>query len=303
MHTNLCLRTFFDTNLFLYELPRTNFLHTNFFRYEDFTYEPYPIRTFSITNYSRYEPYTIRTLSHTNLCLRTLAYEPFPIRTLCLRTSVLDPRTRQDRLLYVPRSRTEAGKWRFRSRAPGLYNRLPRETAELGPRGFSRAVKRQLLALTPRWAVTARGPGLADVPEACNLQVFYYLSCVSVRVRECASSVLSPYLTRGVIATCLWITLQLWIYTNIHILFNSIQTLAHHWAPSPGRNPVSRSSATLRILRVSKALWSRFFPCNAHRRSVKKLKYWVGHPSHPVAEPMPVSVPHFLPMPARGWGG
>ena len=32
-------------------------------------------------------------------------------------------------------------------------------------------------------------------------------------------------------------------------LFNSIQTPVHHWAPSPGRNPVSRSSATLRILR------------------------------------------------------
>ena len=91
LHTNLCLRTFFDTNLFLYELPHTNFLHTNFYRYEHFTYEPYPIRTFSFTNYSRYEPYTIRTLSQTNLCLRTLAYEPFPIRTLCLRTFVRLP--------------------------------------------------------------------------------------------------------------------------------------------------------------------------------------------------------------------
>ena len=31
-----------------------------------------------------------------------------------------------------------------------------------------------------------------------------------------------------------------------------------------------RSSATLRILRGTKVLWSRFFPCNANRRSVKK---------------------------------
>ena len=69
---------------------------------------------------------------------------------LCVNGAVRQRRTRQDRLLYVPRSRTEAGKRRFRSRAPGLYNRLPCETAELGPRGFSRAVKRQLLALTPR---------------------------------------------------------------------------------------------------------------------------------------------------------
>ena len=55
-------------------------------------------------------------------------------------------RTRQDRLLYVPRSRTEAGKRRFRSRAPGLYNCLPAGTAELGPRSFSRQLKRQMLA-------------------------------------------------------------------------------------------------------------------------------------------------------------
>ena len=34
-----------------------------------------------------HESFSIRTLSHTNLCLRTDAYEPFPIRTLCLRTS------------------------------------------------------------------------------------------------------------------------------------------------------------------------------------------------------------------------
>ena len=91
---NLCLRTFFDTNLFLHELPHANFLHTEFFRYENFTYESYPIRTFSITNESRCEPYTIgmNLITYTNLCLRALAYEPFPIQTLCLRTSVLEAR-------------------------------------------------------------------------------------------------------------------------------------------------------------------------------------------------------------------
>ena len=55
-------------------------------------------------------------------------------------------RTRQDRLLYVPRSRTEAGKRRFCCRAPSLYNRLPAGTAELGSQSFSRQLKRHMLA-------------------------------------------------------------------------------------------------------------------------------------------------------------
>ena len=54
--------------------------------------------------------------------------------------------TRQDSLLCVPRSRTEAGKRRFCSRAPRLYNSIPAGLAELGPRSFSRALKRELLA-------------------------------------------------------------------------------------------------------------------------------------------------------------
>ena len=54
--------------------------------------------------------------------------------------------TRQDSLLYVPRSRTEAGKRRFCSRAPSLYNSIPAGLAELGPRSFSRVLKRELLA-------------------------------------------------------------------------------------------------------------------------------------------------------------
>ena len=49
--------------------------------------EPYPIRKFSVTNFSRYESFPIRTLSNTNLCIRTFAYEHFfryehfPLRT------------------------------------------------------------------------------------------------------------------------------------------------------------------------------------------------------------------------------
>ena len=80
--------------------------------------------------------------------------------------------------------------------------------------------------------------------------------------------------------------------------FNTTHTAAHDLPPSrntailslkapvPGTG-VSHASAILRILRGTKAFWSRFFPCNAHRRSVKKYTNigWDGsHPSHPVAE-------------------
>ena len=74
-----------------HELLHTNRLYTNFIRYELFKYEPYPLRTFYITNFCRYELFTIRTLSHTNIWGRTFAYEHFPIWTLCLRTFVRLP--------------------------------------------------------------------------------------------------------------------------------------------------------------------------------------------------------------------
>ena len=70
LHTNLCLRTFFNTNLFRYELPLTNFLHTNFLQ-----------RTISVTNILH--PNHLRTIAVTNLIpyelypIRTFAYEPF----------------------------------------------------------------------------------------------------------------------------------------------------------------------------------------------------------------------------------
>ena len=53
--------------------------------------------------------------------------------------------TRQDSLLNVPRSRTEAGKRRFCSRAPALHNELPLDLASLSGRRFQRALKRRML--------------------------------------------------------------------------------------------------------------------------------------------------------------
>ena len=48
--------------------------------------------------------------------------------------------TRQDSLLYVPSSRTNAGKRCFHRRAPVLYNSLPPELTELSTKRFSRAI-------------------------------------------------------------------------------------------------------------------------------------------------------------------
>ena len=53
--------------------------------------------------------------------------------------------TRQDDLLYVPRSRTEAGKRRFCSRAPALYNAVPADLTAMSQRQYSRAIKRRML--------------------------------------------------------------------------------------------------------------------------------------------------------------
>ena len=54
--------------------------------------------------------------------------------------------TRQDELLHVPRSRTEAGKRRFSCRAPSLYNALPPDISQLGTSSFSRAVRAHMLS-------------------------------------------------------------------------------------------------------------------------------------------------------------
>ena len=54
--------------------------------------------------------------------------------------------TRQDRDLYVPRSRTEAGKRRFGSRGPMLYNSLPPDLSGLPVPLFPRRLKRHLSA-------------------------------------------------------------------------------------------------------------------------------------------------------------
>ena len=52
--------------------------------------------------------------------------------------------TRQDRLLFVPRSRTEMGRRRFQCRGPALYNALPPALPHLSPHLFSRHLGRHL---------------------------------------------------------------------------------------------------------------------------------------------------------------
>ena len=148
-HTNLCIRTFAYEPFTIRTLSFTNFrvrtfyirtfsvtniLHTNFFRYEHFTYEPYTIRTFSITNFSRYEHFTVRTLSHTNLCLRTLAYEPFPIRTLCLRTSVLEAAQRAPPSCGFFANSSKYWEFRFETCHTSPGNNFTPCVKKLGPR-------------------------------------------------------------------------------------------------------------------------------------------------------------------------
>ena len=54
--------------------------------------------------------------------------------------------TRQDRLLSLPRVRTEAGKRRFSYRAAFELNRLPRDYDDMTVRKFRRSLKRRLLS-------------------------------------------------------------------------------------------------------------------------------------------------------------
>ena len=81
------------TKLWQYELfPLRAFAYETFVYelnlFELFGYEPNPIRTFYTMNFCRYELLNIRALSQTNICIGTVAYEPFPTRVLCLRTLV-----------------------------------------------------------------------------------------------------------------------------------------------------------------------------------------------------------------------
>ena len=94
----------------------------------------------------------LRARQLSDLCTLSLAHkvlfsgEPEVLSSvLNVNSSVRQRHTRQDNLLHVPRSRTETGKRRFCSRAPRLYNCLPAGLAELGPRSFGRALKRQML--------------------------------------------------------------------------------------------------------------------------------------------------------------
>ena len=91
-----------------YELSRSNRLHTNIIRYEILESELYPIRTFNIANFCRYKLFFMRTLSHTNIRMRTFAYEPFPIRTLCSRTLVLEAGVTASYVFKDPQGRAGA---------------------------------------------------------------------------------------------------------------------------------------------------------------------------------------------------
>ena len=57
----------------------------------------------------------------------------------------LDIVTRQDRLLYEPRSRTEMGRRRFQCRGPALYNALPPDMLRLPPHLFNRRLRQHLV--------------------------------------------------------------------------------------------------------------------------------------------------------------
>ena len=57
--------------------------------------------------------------------------------------------TRQDHALFVPRSKTETGKRRFRCRGPALYNALPPELLELPVPTFTRRLRQRLSARPP----------------------------------------------------------------------------------------------------------------------------------------------------------
>ena len=86
--------------------------------------------------------FSLATLTH-----KVLAYDvpeslSSMLQTNCSRRERV---TRQDLMLYVPRSRTEIGKRRFESRAPSLYNMLPTGLRELEPRRFPRALRRYVL--------------------------------------------------------------------------------------------------------------------------------------------------------------
>ena len=85
--------------------------------------------------------YSVITLAHKALHFN----EPENLsRALSVNRTVRERSTRQDSLLYVPRSKTETGKRRFCCRAPSLLNQVPSEVRELSVKGFPRVLKRHL---------------------------------------------------------------------------------------------------------------------------------------------------------------
>ena len=85
--------------------------------------------------------------------------------------------TRKDGLLYVPRSRCEAGKRRFCVRVPALYNALPDELTSMNPWRFSRTLKRKMIPLTTQLSIGARHQ-LAPEPRAQDMKCVCLCVCV-----------------------------------------------------------------------------------------------------------------------------
>jgi len=88
---------------------------------------------------------------HCTLCLahKVIASgEPDSLAvTLRCNSDMRQRNTRQDGLLHVPRSKSEAGKRRFCSRAPTLHNKLSRDLTSLSQQRFSRTLKQRMLSL------------------------------------------------------------------------------------------------------------------------------------------------------------
>ena len=89
---------------------------------------------------------------HATLCLAQkvlVSGEPSSLAvTLRYNRDSRQRNTRQDDLLHVPRSRTEAGKRRFCVRAPALHNSLSSDLTAHSQRRYSCALKRRMRQLT-----------------------------------------------------------------------------------------------------------------------------------------------------------
>ena len=126
--------------------------------------------------------------------------------------------TRQDSLLYVPSSRTNAGKRCFHRRAPVLYNSLPPELTELSTKRFSRAIIKHITSRRVWCNVTGN-----KCPRECRVNVLCPSNpCIFV-------CTIVHVLTLGIIATPFCgppKDVNTYIHTYIHQ--NSDCIISHH---------------------------------------------------------------------------